>query len=203
MKTYTSQVPETEDVGIADNDIDGFLKNLLASVNRESAQNSNDESEIRPVKMSFEQVDVPVSDIPDVDSFKDIINRCHDDAITTGSKKGQDFFLNAKKVLSQDKLKILLISDEGTKGAGGEFKKGGKFYTLVVSKGRTDKDDVYSAGSFGIGKNALLLGVNFAVFSIPQIMVKQMGFDCMGKSVLTSWSNENGGKYVAQNIFWC
>ena len=49
MKIHTSKVPDIEDVGIADNDIDGFLRDLLASVNRECAQNSNDESETRPV----------------------------------------------------------------------------------------------------------------------------------------------------------
>ncbi len=201
MKIHTSQVPDIEDVGIADNDIDGFLKDLLASVNRECAQNSNDESETRPVKMSFDLVDVPVSEIPDVGMFRDIINRCYDDAVTTDSKKGEEFFLNAKKVLSQDKIKILLISDEGTRGAGGEFSKGGKFYTLVVSKGRTDKDNVYSAGSFGIGKNAAFAGSELRCVFYASNYGEAGEYYCMGKSVLTSWSNSDG-QNMSHKIFF-
>jgi len=201
MKIFTNQVHETEDVGIADNDIDGFLKDLLASVNRECAQNSNDESENRPVKMSFNLVDVPVTEIPDVKVFSDIIDRCYEDANTTGSKKGMEFFTNAKKVLSQEKIKILLISDEGTRGAGSEFKKGGKFYTLVVSKGRTDKDNVYSAGSFGIGKNAAFAGSELRCVFYASNFNDAGEYYCMGKSVLTSWRN-NEGQNMSHKIFF-
>ena len=201
MKIYTSVVPETEDVGIADNDIDGFLKNLLGSVNRECAQNSNDESETRPVKMRFDLVDVPVSELPDVDKFRDIVGRCFEDASTAESKKGMEFFSNAKKVLSKDDVKILLISDEGTRGAGGKFEKGNKFYTLVVSKGRTDKDNVYSAGSFGIGKNAAFAGSELRCVFYASNYSESGEYYCMGKSVLTSWRNETG-KNMSHKIFF-
>ena len=201
MKIYTSEAPDTDDVGIADNDIDGFLKNLLASVNRECAQNSNDESKTRPVKMSFDMLDVPVAEIPDIASFRNIVNQCYEDAVSTKSKKGQEFFKNAQKVLSKELIKVLVISDEGTWGAGGEFKKGGKFYTLVVSKGRTDKDNIYSAGSFGIGKNAAFAGSELRCVFYASNYDEEGKYYCMGKSVLTSWSNDDN-QNMSHKVFF-
>jgi hypothetical protein len=199
MKIYSTTAPVTDDIGIADNDIDGFLKNLLASINREAAQNSNDEAKSRPVKMEIDLIEVPVSEIPDIEEFRTIIKKCLIEAETTEAKKAEEFFTNAQRVLGEETVKILSISDEGTKGAGGEFKKGGKFYTLAVSKGRTDKANLYSAGSFGIGKNAAFAGSQLrTVFYSSKY---DEGFYCMGKSVLTSWSN-NDGDNMGHKIFF-
>ena len=199
MKIYSTTAAVTEDIGIADNDIDGFLKNLLASINREASQNSNDEAESRPVKMEIDLFEVPVSEIPDIEAFRNIIDKCLDEALTTRAKKAEEFFTNAQRVLGEETVKILSISDEGTKGAGGDFKKGGKFYTLAVSKGRTDKSNLYSAGSFGIGKNAAFAGSQLRTVFYSSNYGE--GFYCMGKSVLTSWSNDEGGN-MGHKIFF-
>lgn len=191
MKIYKTAASESDDYSITDNDIDGFLKKLLASINREAAQNSNDEAESRPVRMEIDLIEVPVSEIPDIEAFRNIIGKCLDEAVTTKAIRAQKFFTNAQQVLGEETVNILSISDEGTKGAGGEFKKGGKFYTLVVSTGRTDKANLYSAGSFGVGKNAAIAGSQLrTVFYSSNY---DEGFYCMGKSVLTSWSNDEGG----------
>ena len=201
MKVFSSAAAETDDVGIADNDIDGFLKNLLPSVTREAAQNSNDEAVDRPVKMTFDLFDVQVSDIPDFENYQYIIDRCYEDAVLNSSKKGKEFFENAKKVLSRKSVSVLRISDQGTKGAGGEFKRGGKFYTLVVSKGRTDKDNVYSAGSFGIGKNAAFAGSEIRSVFYSSKFEGHPDFYCMGKGILTSWSGEKG-QNMSHKVFF-
>ena len=201
MKLYIGEAPDTDDIGLADNDIDGFLKNLLASVNRECAQNSNDESEARPVKMNFDLLEVPTDEVPDIDNYRYVVKRCLEEAKSTGAKKADEFFSNAVQVLSRDKIKVLSISDEGTKGAGGEFKKGGKFFTLVVSKGRTDKDDIFSAGSFGIGKNAAFAGSELRCVFYSSRYGEKDDFYCMGKSILTSWrSNED--KNMSHKVFF-
>lgn len=193
LKLFTEPASKIDDTGLADGDIDGFLKKLLESVNREAAQNSNDEARTRPVRMTLDMREVPVSEIPDIDSYKYAIERCHQEAVSTGATKAEEFFSNASTVLSGEKVKVLSISDSGTKGAGGEFVKTGKFFTLVISKGRTNKDHVYSAGSFGIGKNAALAGSQFRLVFYSSVFEEdnEKRFYCMGKSVLTSWKDED------------
>ncbi len=201
MRLFTNTAPETEDIGLSDNDIDGFLKDLLESVVRESAQNSNDEAEKRPVRMNIDLLEMATAEIPDVGAYKEVLERCLTEAQSTKSRKAEEFFKNAVKVLSRDKVQVLSIADSGTRGAGGEFKKGGKFYTLAISKGRTDKDNIYSAGSFGIGKNAAFAGseLRLVFYSSRFAEAGEEKFYCLGKSVLTSWRNdadENMGNKV-------
>ena len=134
MKIYNEDASASDDIGIADNDIDAFLKRLLESVVRESIQNSNDEALIRPAKMAFDLTSVQVKDIPDVLSYKEVLQDCLSEAASRKAVRAREFFENAIKVLDKDKVNILTISDSGTKGAGGEFKEGEKFYTLLISK---------------------------------------------------------------------
>ena len=204
MKLYTSQAAETDDIGLADNDIDGFLKKLLESVTRESAQNSNDEAEARPVRMALDMQTIAVQDIPDIDSYKLVIDKCYEEAVSSNATKAREFFSNAQSTLAKDHVGVLSISDSGTSGAGGEFKKGGKFFTLVVSKGRTDKDHLHSAGSFGIGKNASLAGSHFRLVFYSSVYEESGNerFHCMGKSVLTSWRND-ADHNMNNKVFFC
>jgi hypothetical protein len=193
MKIYSTNAGLIEDIGLADNDIDGFLRELLESVNREAAQNSNDEALERPVRMSFDMEKVKVRDIPAIVKYQNIINSCLAEAQAVKSEKAIDFFENAKKVLEKDSVHVLSISDSGTGGAGGKFEKGGKFFTLVVSKGRTEKLNLHSAGSFGIGKNAAFAGseLRLVFYSTRFENFGSNKFYCMGKSVLTSWRSDD------------
>ena len=202
MRVYTSPAGETEDVGLANNDIDGFLKNLLASVTRECTQNSNDEARERPVHMSFDRVTVPANEILGIKRYKEIVEGCLREANEGKATKAIEFFENAKKELSKDKIDLLLISDARTGGAGESFRKGGKFFTLVVSEGRTDKVNIYSAGSFGIGKNAAIAGssLRLVFYSSQYEENGEKKFYCMGKSVLTSWREND--QNMAHRIFF-
>ncbi|GAA3975884.1 hypothetical protein [Allohahella marinimesophila] len=203
MKLHTSRAAETEDVGLADNDIDGFLKNLAQSVSRESTQNSNDEALARPVKVSFDLVSVPTSEIPNVDNYRDVLRSCLAEAQNNNDKKANEFFINALKVIAKPEVPIFLISDSGTKGAGGTFGKGQKFYTLAISKGRTDKDNVYSAGSFGIGKNAAFAGSEMRLVFYSTVYGDDPAnhFYCMGKSILTSWRDSEDNNMSHKVLF--
>ena len=196
MKIYNEDASASDDIGIADNDIDAFLKRLLESVVRESIQNSNDEALIRPAKMAFDLTSVQVKDIPDVLSYKEVLQDCLSEAASRKAVRAREFFENAIKVLDKDKVNILTISDSGTKGAGGEFKEGEKFYTLLISKGQTEKQDIFSAGSFGIGKNASIAGSQLRLVFYSSVFEEkgQDSFYCMGKSILTTRKDHKNNK---------
>lgn len=189
MKLHTNRAAETEDVGLANNDIDGFLKSLAQSVSRESTQNSNDEALARPVKVSFDLISVPTSEIPNIHDYREVLQSCLAEAQNSNDRKANEFFTNALKVIAKPEVPVFLISDSGTGGAGGSFSKGQKFYTLAISEGRTDKDNVYSAGSFGIGKNAAFAGSEMRLVFYSTVYGDDPAshFYCMGKSILTSW----------------
>jgi hypothetical protein len=65
-----------------------------------------------------------------------------------------------------------------------------------VSEGVTDKQNFYSAGSFGIGKNAAIAGssLRLVFYSSRYGENGETGFYCIGKSVLTSWSENDENK---------
>jgi len=201
MKIYSSSADETEHVGLSDNDIDGFLKTIMKSVCRETAQNSNDESLTRPVRMNFELQHIPISQIPDHDKFRNIIEKCLEEAKNTEDTRAIEFFTTATDILSKDEISVLTISDEGTNGAGGDFKKLGKFFTLTVSKGVTNKTDLHSAGSFGIGKMACFAASQLRTVFYSSTYDDEENFYCLGKSVLTSWTNDSCGNMRNQIFF--
>ncbi len=202
MHVYTPEAPETDDIGLANNDIDGFLKNLLASVCRECAQNSNDEACERPVQMSINRLTVPINELPGIDRYKEVVEGCLVEARDNDAAKAIEFFENAKNELNKEEISLLQIADARTQGAGDKFIKNGKFFTLVVSEGRTDKKNVYSAGSFGIGKNAAIAGsaLRLVFYSSQYEEDGEPRFYCMGKSVLTSWREND--QNMSHKIFF-
>lgn len=194
-----------DDIGLADNDIDGFLRDIVGAITRELPQNSNDEAADppAPVVMSFDQLEVPSSSIPGLGEYLDTLRKCLNRAKENQEATPTEFFKNAIELLSRPKIRILTVSDSGTFGAGGEFKKGGRFFTLLVSKGVTAKQHLHSAGSFGIGKNSALAGSEsrLVFYSSVHSNGPETRFYAMGKSVLTTWENE-AGQVMSNRVFF-
>ena len=203
MKLYTEMASPSDDVGLADADIDHFSKSIVESVIREPSQNSNDESVRRPVKIMFNLTSTLVEDIPDIANYKSVIKSCLTVAKQRSATRAEDFFSNAAKILNQESVNILTISDVGTTGAGGKFVEGGKFHTLLVAKGQTNKQDIHSAGSFGLGKNAPIAGsqMRLVFYSSSYEDKGEKHFYCMGKSVLTNWRGQKNTK-MRERLFF-
>ena len=93
------------------------------------------------------------NDIPDVDNLQDIMNKCL--VSNANEPDAQKFFNHADKLLSQEKVNVLRVSDHGTIGLEGSATcdKGTSWSRLVKENGSSNKGQ-NSGGSFGIGKSA-------------------------------------------------
>ena len=134
-----------------------FRGDFLTSLAREICQNSLDAafSHDLPVKIVFEQLDVPVEEIPGYQDLRDSLLRCLDYVKDKHGTKEKKFFGEAiSRITSEAKLPILRISDFNTTGlTGSDGRKNTNWYNLIKASGSSDKSET-SGGSYGIGKNA-------------------------------------------------
>lgn len=136
--------------------IETFKGNPVASLAREICQNSIDavDDTSKPVKVAFNYMELKQEDFPNINEFKNIF---HNARKTWQGKNDQaiEFINEAEKVLSQEEIPFLKISDYNTKGLQGadSRKLGTPWSTLIKEKGSSNKSDT-SGGSFGIGKAA-------------------------------------------------
>ncbi|NVK40709.1 MAG: hypothetical protein HWE39_05645 [Oceanospirillaceae bacterium] len=198
---------DEEDKGIKDAGIQTFAHDKKSSVTREMAQNSNDaaKEDERPVIMSFDLIKIPKSEFPDHKNFSKILTECTEDNRVLGREDAVATLEEAQRLLSLPEIPILLISDQNTKGLPGPYKKNEKFYTLVISDGVSAKDDAFSGGSFGIGKNAAFSATGMrTVFYSTQFDAANddaCGFFAMGKTILTNF-HDSIGKYRKPKGLW-
>ena len=106
---------------------------------------------IQPVLVTFDLMNLHKSEISGIDEFKEIIGLCKDFWEIEQNKEPFKFFQNSEKILLNDKIKILKISDYNTTGLKDPGKERGVFNSLVKDNGRSNKGEL-SGGSFGIGK---------------------------------------------------
>lgn len=143
--------------GFNDAGVSTFGANTIASVVRETIQNSLDaaldDSGNESVRVEFDIFPMDGSAIPDderlTQALKGCMKSCQND------RKASKFFENALLAIS-DRVSVLRISDHGTTGLRGA--KSGEMSTdwsrLVKESGSSSKDEL-SGGSFGIGKYAV------------------------------------------------
>ena len=144
------------------------LNNEVSRTNtfvREICQNSNDAyipkdpegfERAAPVRMEFELFDLPVSDIPDLDNFRDNIDRCYDEALTySNNKNPRRVFQKMKNILDSGTVRVMRISDYNTKGLDdfGTRNQLGSWNRLTVNSAIGDKPED-NAGSKGVGKKS-------------------------------------------------
>ena len=197
--------------GFSNGEIEQFLESLLASLSREHSQNSGDAAhksnkEInKPVLLDFTVRNIKTSEIPDIERFKEIIERCNKLSHKISNDKREHEFLEvANKVISEDEVRVLSISDYNTTGVGGDFKAGGAFYTLAKTSGVTSKENVHSGGSFGIGKMSAFAAskLRTVFYSSMYESVDKHKFYCMGRAFLRTWEDkENSEEFIDREFF--
>lgn len=143
-----------------------FKSGKWAFLAREVIQNSLDvlSDDKDKLIMDISIDDVPTSIIPNKENLlKHIEGTLSIDDLPERCMK---FSNNAKKLLEDDHIRILKISDYNTDGITGSEKENGdiksNWNALIYDAGNSQKKDKNSAGSFGTGKNApfALSGIN-------------------------------------------
>lgn len=136
--------------GLNNGGVETFMGSPYSSMARELGQNSIDarSNDHDPVIMHFKRLELPVSEIPNLDDFKRLTEICLATSIERKNPKEEAFFTNAKAILNQQIISVLEVSDFNTKGAS---QRG---FEALTGEGETEKDDIDSGGSYGIGKSA-------------------------------------------------
>lgn len=167
-----------EERGLNNAGIETFSGRKIESLAREIIQNSLDARKDykRPVKVSFDLIQTRNSDIPQISEYKTIFSRCYD--YWEKNEKAKAFFTTALKMLQQEQIPVLKISDYNTTGlTGAQLDRGGHFHSLIKSVGVSNKQGG-KGGSFGIGKNApfatsAFRTVYYSTYDIDQVTAVQ------------------------------
>lgn len=184
-----------EDEGLGHAGIETFKDAPYAGTARECGQNSADAKIAKPVRIDFDLIQIDLHDFPALGSFSSAIDCCLSKSKSTLDEKGIDFFERAKKLLSDQKIQVLRISDFNTAGLRGPSAPGTPFHSLVKSTGVSRKELDTSGGSFGIGKNAA-----FAISELQTVFYSTVYHDdagnnqflAQGKSLLISHTDKDG-----------
>ena len=197
----------TKSSSIGNEFIDGsteiFKSGKWAFLAREVIQNSLDvlrEDEDK-LLMDISIDDVPTKIIPDKENLIKHIEGTL--SIPNLPERCMKFSKNAKKLLEDDNIRILKISDYNTTGITGSEKENGdiksKWNALIYDEGNSQKKDKNSAGSFGTGKNApfALSGINTVFYVTLDI---DGNYACEGVAKLfTSYIN---GEKINRKIYY-
>lgn len=190
--------------GFNDSGMEHFSGSPFEHLGREVPQNTLDaklNAEL-PARIEIKLIEVPVSSIPDIDALKETMQHCLK-ASKDESTKANIFFENAASLLSQNKIKILQISDFNTKGVEGPCENGKPFFAFMKASGQSKKSSNEATGSFGIGKFA-----PFTVSGLRTVFVSTIWKDnednwhhyVQGKSILMS--HEASGETRRATGFW-
>jgi uncharacterized membrane protein YgcG len=178
-----------EDEGLGHAGIETYRQQPYASAARELGQNSRDAYSSLPVKIAFDLLMLPKTDIPAIGDLSKVVELSFENALVEKKEKEKAFFTEAKKLLASNFIKVLRVSDENTTGAKGP-ERGTPFYSLIRAAGVSVKKDENSGGSYGIGKNAA-----FAISDLRTVFYSTMYYDevlksnsflAQGKSILVS-----------------
>lgn len=201
LKFLTNEAGEKE--GLGDAGIETFRDSPYASCAREAGQNSRDAERKKPVRMTFNVLEIPQQSFPSYDVLREALEACFQEAV---QEKEKEFFENALKVIGKERIPVLEIADHNTKGlVGPPDREGSPFHSLVKGSGVTAKDTVDSGGSFGIGKNASFAVSDLhTVFYATTWLDPDSGKECFaaqGKVKLVSHSAPDGTKLRATG-YW-
>lgn len=189
LKFLPNAGDETE--GLNDAGIETYMDEPYGSVARECGQNSRDaenESANGPVRLEFDKVPIPRSDLDADGELSTALSNCLTAAKDSEDEKATEFFTRALKVLENDEISCLRIADFNTRGLRGPCEPGNPFHSLVKAKGVSTKERRDSGGSFGIGKNAAYAISELRTVFYSTLYPDASGetFLAQGKSILTS-----------------
>lgn len=168
-----------ENEGLGDAGIETFKDDPCASCGREAGQNSRDAAVSRPVRMTFDLMEVPTKEVPGIEELAVAVQACLKAA---ADQKEKDFFRQARDLLQRGTINILKIADFSTKGLQGPPNQPRTpFHSLVRSSGISSKESDTSGGSFGIGKNA-----SFAVSDLQAVFYSTVYRDAAGAATFAA-----------------
>lgn len=148
--------------GLDTTDMETFKKDPIASLSRESCQNSIDaRGSDEPVKIEFKSFKVKASDIPGIEDVRQNIKKCLAYQEKRNNTRDRDQLQSMLNSVKQNEINVLRISDFNTRGLqGASSRDDTPFYLLTHGNGKSDK--VGSAGgSKGIGKFASFVVSDF------------------------------------------
>ncbi len=199
-----------EDEGLANAGIEFFRDSPYSGIARECGQNSLDAADLDPstgsnqqVVLEFKKVVVERDAIPAVSGLKETIAACLRRANTRSEDKEIEFFSRAVKLLAEDRVDVLQISDSGTRGLRGPSQQGTPFHALVKASGVSEKVDKSAGGSFGIGKNAAyaVSALRTVFYTTSYHAAGKDVFLCQGKAILASHQGDNDQPHRAAG-YW-
>lgn len=146
------------ELGLDSADIETFKKDPIASLARETCQNSIDakrEGCTESVFVQFKSFKMKTKDIPGIKELKEEILECKN-ANNGKNEKYYERFSSMYNLLEKNEIECLRISDFNTKGLEGvrDYDREKAFYYLTKGNGLTTKVIGNSGGSKGIGKFA-------------------------------------------------
>lgn len=131
--------------------IEAFLDNIGKSLTREVIQNSLDAKNNineKPVYIKFNEFFYLTSEIPGIDKIKNFaLPKAKE--MWKGYNETYEFLTDFEKVINQEKIPVMQISDYNTTGLNDE-----NFESLIEGNNFSTKNSIDSAGSKGIGKAA-------------------------------------------------
>lgn len=188
--------------GFNDGNIETYAGARYNGMTREIIQNSLDAASGEKVVVEFEAVKIPREQFPNADDLRTAMQKC---LATCEQPKEKAFFENAIKELEGANIMCLKISDSGTTGMGGDYRKRkGRWHAITKARYVSDKRDSTAGGSFGIGKHA-----PFAVSSLRTVFYSTRYEEggkrierAQGKSILKSHSTEGDDDFTSGTGFW-
>ncbi|MBR2240256.1 MAG: hypothetical protein IJ890_02575 [Clostridia bacterium] len=147
----------TYENGLDTADMETFKKDPIASLARESCQNSIDAKKDgeKKVVIEFKTFEINNEDIPGYDRLRAEIENCKEYKKVQNNRKDYEQLSDMSKAIEKESITCLRISDFNTTGLYGE-----KFYLLTKGSGITDKTGI-TGGSKGIGKYASFVASRF------------------------------------------
>ena len=167
--------------GLDTADMETFKKDPIASLARESCQNSIDAKKKgeKKVKIEFKTFDIEKEKIPGYDRLKAEIENCKQYKKIQENNKEYEQLNDMSKAINKERITCLRISDFNTTGLYGE-----KFYLLTKGSGITDKTGT-TGGSKGIGKYASFVASSFNTVFYSTYTIDNES-KCLGISKLCS-----------------
>ncbi|MEX1028326.1 MAG: hypothetical protein WD049_10050 [Candidatus Paceibacterota bacterium] len=194
LNWFFSENPKGTKQGYSDAGLETFRRSPYASIARESIQNSLDahDGTKKPVIVRFEVKQVSIKSIPGIDELYQAMLDCQ--RMWKSNKKAAKFFRGAIKLLKQDQLPILIVSDRNTKGlAGRDDEEGQPWDSLIRSIGASSKNEG-EGGSFGIGSSAPFAASGLrTVFYSTRTSKAETAF--IGRARLTTHETKDGKRF--------
>ena len=182
--------------GYNDPGMSHFDGSPLASLARETIQNSLDARQLGIVQVSFELARIDDPDVIGKNELAFAVQRCLEEV--GDEVKARSELAKAAEALSGDALTFLRVRDYQTTGLHGKH-----WHALVKQQGASEKDTRSAGGSFGIGKYApfvvspLRTVFYWSRFEFDGATVEQ----CQGKAVLMSHRDADGEETQGTGFF--